>query len=436
MSAFLKIFSFSFIVILILGMFNFFIDPYGIYNDFLVDGINNPKSEAGGHEKFAKAYLVDSIKPEQIALGTSRVGYGINPQSEQWDGDGRKFNLSIADGSIYVARRFLQHAIAIQTPKQLILGLDFFAFNAKIKTAGDSSEALLAITAEGNVNPAYKKQLLLSSILSYSAVRSSIKTIKKSKEKIVHTLGANTGMRQFSIDGKEYLADEILAIPLSEKLPGASATFASAVRYFIGEKFLIGKDKEYYFEDKDTKNSSMDEFRKIVELCRQNNIQAYFFISPVHARMQEAIRVMGLWSLYEQWKRELVAVLEMEYGGNNYVLWDFSGYNAITRAEVIDGRMREYVDPSHYTPYVGDMILSRLFATRQENIPSDFGKKINGNNIDDVLVLLRQEQKRYQESNIEDVRLVEKIATEQNMQADNVTIIGDEKPVGAKRLIH
>ncbi len=432
MSPFLKIFSSSFLIIAVIGVFNFIVDPYGIYNTVHITGFNSPKSEAQNYEKLVKAYLVADIKPDAIAMGTSRVGYGIDPESKYWSGDGTKFNLSIGAGSVYITRRFLEHAIAIHVPDKLIMGLDFFAFNAKNKIASDYSDALLAIDKKGDFNKSYKWHILLSSILSYSATKTSINTIKKSNDKRIDAIDPNTGMRLYAINGKAYRADELVDIAANDVLPDTHKTFLATEKYFMREWYFSGDRKEYSFEDKAVGNSTFGEFKKIVKLCKDNNINVYFYISPVHARLQEAISVTGLWPLYEQWKKELVWLLEDEYASEQYSLWDFSGYNGMTSVDVRNGRMRTYVDPSHYSPVIGDMILSRMFDGDLTGIPSDFGRRLNGSSLDNVLGAIRQEQVRYKDKHTDDVMEIENAAASLNLGIDNVVILGGERPSGAK----
>ena len=57
-----------------------------------------------------------------------------------------------------------------------------------------------------------------------------------------------------------------------------------------------------------------NDFKKIVEFCRQNNIELIVFISPSHATQWEALRVTDRWDSFEEWKRKMVAITPV---------WDF-----------------------------------------------------------------------------------------------------------------
>ncbi|MGK7936871.1 MAG: hypothetical protein AB4206_13905 [Xenococcaceae cyanobacterium] len=52
----------------------------------------------------------------------------------------------------------------------------------------------------------------------------------------------------------------------------------------------------------------MENLQAIIDKCEQHNIEVKVFISPSHATQYEAINVAGLWSTFEQWKREVINI--------------------------------------------------------------------------------------------------------------------------------
>ena len=50
-------------------------------------------------------------------------------------------------------------------------------------------------------------------------------------------------------------------------------------------------------------DSPMDTFRALVRFCREEEIDLYLFISPIHARKQEVLWQFGLWTDFEDWNR-------------------------------------------------------------------------------------------------------------------------------------
>ncbi|MBI3796729.1 MAG: hypothetical protein HY268_07150 [Deltaproteobacteria bacterium] len=127
--------------------------------------------------------------------------------------------------------------------------------------------------------------------------------------------------------------------------------------------------------------------RSIVKQCRTEGINLYLFITPSHARDLEAIRVLGLYPLFEQWKRDMVNVLAAEAaqhpGEQPIPLWDFSGYNTLTTEDVPSAAekgkpMQWYWESSHFKKELGDLVLDRLFDYHEpgREVPEDFGVPI------------------------------------------------------------
>lgn len=75
----------------------------------------------------------------------------------------------------------------------------------------------------------------------------------------------------------------------------------------------------------------------LIKESRANNIELLLFISPVHARQLEVIRLSNLYPTFEQWKRDMVKVIaedvEQHPDKSPIQLWDFSGYNLLTTRE-------------------------------------------------------------------------------------------------------
>ena len=140
-----------------------------------------------------------------------------------------------------------------------------------------------------------------------------------------------------------------------------------------------------------------NDFKKIVEFCRQNNIELIVFISPSHATQWEALRVTDRWDSFEEWKRKMVAITPV---------WDFSGYNSVT-SEPIQPIMSNYVDNSHYTPNIGDFVLNRILSHNVEQVPEDFGVLITSENIEQHLAKIRSDREEWAKMRPNEVELVE-----------------------------
>lgn len=83
--------------------------------------------------------------------------------------------------------------------------------------------------------------------------------------------------------------------------------------YSIGLFFSL--HSSYIFSDE-----YFAKFKKIVELCKANNIKLIVFIPPSHATDMGSLNVIGEWQSMENWKRAMTKLIPV---------WDFSGYNRV-----------------------------------------------------------------------------------------------------------
>jgi hypothetical protein len=154
----------------------------------------------------------------------------------------------------------------------------------------------------------------------------------------------------------------------------------------------------------------MEDFRRVLATCREENIGLTLAINPVHALDLELVRAAGGWERFEQWKRETVRIIAEEQMEGRAVLWDFSGYSGPTMEEVPpagDGttRMKYYFENSHYTPELGRLMLDRMFSGR-----NDFGVIVARSNIEGHLENVRQAREHYAQSHPTDVSWVQRVA--------------------------
>ncbi|MFK5948608.1 MAG: hypothetical protein QM500_07560 [Methylococcales bacterium] len=432
MSIFLKTYLLSFSLLLLLGAFNLIVDPYGIHDIITINGFNSPKSEMQKHEKLFKAYMAGKIEPKSVVLGTSRADFGIDPSNKNWQYESG-YNMSLAGGDVYVTRRFMEHIAAIQPPKEVVMGLDFFTFNAMRPQAPDYNGDILAIRDDGAPNPYFMRDIFFTSTLSINALIDSYTTVLNSGKSYAQTLNYNTGMRQFIINGNPQDMRKLNQLKVADKQNGAHASFAKMENLYLKYVYFSGPKREYYFKNPSTGSSMLEELEKIIAIFKRHDTKVHFFISPAHARQYEVIRNLGLWPMFEQWKKEVVAILENEYGDDGYNLWDFSAYNSITTINVPEmSKMREYIDSTHYSPYTGDLILSKIFDAEHPSVPEDFGRKINSKTIDFELKRIRDNQQHYIETHGSDVSEIKKVAINSDFLTENIFIQGGDRPYGAK----
>lgn len=366
------------LLMLAVGLFNYVIDAYGIFNAFYSPKLNDVKLKKDNNDRLFRAVDIIRLKPKTLILGSSRAKLGLNPDHTVFRNKGNQvYNLGINGTNIYEVKRHLEHAIANQKDINLVLfSVDFFMFNNNLPNSPSFSESRIE-----------KKHIafndLISVLFSFDALGSSWETLQASwKEDRDKNYGVNGFMPSLNAeDGKtEY-------------------RFYSAIRNY----FIEG------YKDYEIVPQSWIYYQEIIKLCQDNNIDLIVFISPSHAVQWEAIGTMGRWETFEQWKRELVKFTPV---------WDFSGYNTIT-SEKIKDIMNNYTDSSHYRENIGAMVFNRIYNQQTDQIPDDFGILITENNIENHLANIRQQRQIWQENNSEKVQEIVKIYQEESKKSQN-----------------
>jgi AraC-like DNA-binding protein len=164
-------------------------------------------------------------------------------------------------------------------------------------------------------------------------------------------------------------------------------------------------------------------FDKIISLARKNKVKLHFFITPYHARHLELIDQAGLWDQFEDWKRELVALLQKDNEGRavnqRFELYDFTTYTKFNTTSVPmkgDSRstMKWYWNATHYKKELGDLILERMFSNKsvKDENGEDFGIKLVPENLQYTFVKQRRGKILYRASHVQDITDITSIGIE------------------------
>lgn len=358
----------TFIPILAVGFFNWLIDPYDAFDTPNFWGLNHEKTDKGNNDRLYKALDIIRIKPKVIIMGSSRTKQGLNPENPLFQDRQPVYNLAINGPNAYEVLRYVEHAIANQPDlEKIVLGVDFFMFNSQLENQPTFSEKRL------------EKQYMIPS----DAVNAlfSVDTLSASRDTLQESLATPPTVDKDNGFNPNPTAND-----------GKTAwRFDQSLKLYFRLHSGYQLSSEY-----------MSAFQKIVDLCRENNIDLVIFISPSHATQWEAIAQTGKWEVFEQWKRQIVQIAPV---------WDFSGYNSITTEPIAD-YMQNYSDNSHYTAAIGDLILEKIQGKSQNNIPADFGLLLSPENVDTHLAKIRFDQQLWRENNPDTVALVQRLYTE------------------------
>jgi hypothetical protein len=191
--------------------------------------------------------------------------------------------------------------------------------------------------------------------------------LKNSKENLT------VGSGKILIQGNVF-SNGILKVDKSRKNPGSTDDFTRGLTNSIAYSSSYKLSQERLLL-----------LKSIIDSCQQKGIALTIFISPSHATDMEGLHALGLWSEFEQWKREVSKIAP---------IWDFSGYNSIT-TEPIAKNMKYYLDSSHYRKETGDLILNRLLSYQENTVPEDFGVLMTPENIEAHLAKIRSDRENW-----------------------------------------
>lgn len=356
------------VILFLIIVFNFFIDPVGAFNAPSYYGINKSKPEQYTHQRLYKALDVIRLKPSSIILGSSRVQNGMDPKYYNVLRNEKIYNLGLTGPNMYEELRYFQHALYNQAElKTVIIGIDFFSFNDQLPNKPDFIDERLE---KNNIT----KSDFTSILFSKDALDLSIKTIYNNKLQPDYVY--------FSSDGA-ITEEQVLRDLDNRKM---NNVFAGTLSGFMNSPILY---QNYTLSDK-----QLDCFRELVKICRERTVNLTVFISPSHVSQMEAIRASGLWISYEQWKREITKITPV---------WDFSGYYYET-AEPISNSMEYFTDSHHYTKTFGNLILRSMFSREKDTA---VGTMLTQDNIEEILLKIRKDRELWASNNIEIIKWVE-----------------------------
>jgi hypothetical protein len=398
--SYLKFFGVLFSILLFsVATFNTLIDPFGKYQLIKIAGINSEKTQVEIIGlRTLKAISLLGADYHAVILGTSRANNAINPTHAAFQKIGATYNASLTGTNIYELEKVFDYILKQHRHlKEVVFSLDFLTFSSRRTVNADFEQSMFS--------EHYSIWRKLNSTFSLDETYYAIKTINDNvakKRAAYHTILTEQGFanKQFPLPHHQ------LFITILSK------------NFFVNKNTYAGF---CYSQDR------LHRFQRMLEKSRQRDISVKLFISPVHAWQLEALRIMGLYPTFEQWKRDLVAILAKEAAQHPdkpiYPLWDFTGYNSITTENIPVNptqQMQWYWESSHFKKAAGDLVLDKLFDYQSPGrvIPDDFGTLINRNNIEAHLQELHQQQQHYHQTHPQDIMKITRLAKQVRVKID------------------
>lgn len=379
--------------------FNWFVDPFWIWDSPQVKHINLIKPYIHNNQRIFETNRLLRFHPEALILGTSREDLGIDPRHPAF-ANFRTFNAAISSQP-YMESKELLRAISDKgnAPRLVVFGLIYeHSYLRHARPPDDFTK--------DNFSDGHRLDLLFNA-----------STLKFSLRTVAGNLWEEDALWRITLNGfstNEYWTH----------IPGSQRVWAKkSERYYVFMDHEVAcKNTFVAGNGKDQPVSPMEDLREAIAIAYRKGIDMRLFIGPAHARQWETLVASGLWGQFEEWKRMLIAMVEMEAikaHAKPFPVWDFSGYNSVTEENFppekdTSTRMRFYFESCHYTPATGDLVLDRIFnlSIPGRSVPDDFGVLLTKDNINSHLANIRRARERYRQTNPEDVAEIESLARE------------------------
>lgn len=385
---------------------NVVVDPFWRFDLVTLRGINGQRPVFSSFARSGKAGEVCRIRPAQVAIGTSRIEVGIDPQHPGWsDEPGPVYNLGLSGIGLKELSLTFQHVVNTSPLKRAVIGLDFLMFNANREAVVfgtevlDFDESQLVLSRDGSCRRTFLQDAnrligirgFMYSAMTIAGQLGAADEADNDKELAWLSLYDRNGFRPYFPIGFNHILNRI-----------GTRTAFSQEKYYIIKVWRPPPDERYCFTRPGQPNT-FDVFRDMVRFARRFGVDVRFYLEPQHARMMLALQDAGLWPQFEDWKRGVVEILAKEAEESDkpqFPLWDFSGFNSITDEHIPDEgdnttRTRWFWEGSHYRKAAGDLILDRLLNYHTSDVPADFGVRLSTENIESWLVATRKAGRDY-----------------------------------------
>lgn len=363
-----------------MALVNFIVNPFAVFPTKPIAGLS--EKHAMSNARLYKTFTLRHRQVDGLLLGSSRIEESMNPSGTAWQGI-NAYNMAMPGASLQEMKRNLQHAHALTPQKQVLIGLDFFMFNAFREYPSDFSEDYFSVTESGNRKWAgYPIRTYVNVLLSADGWGKSLQTIKLNRS---NSLASHEDNGMTSIETHQRVTATNAAI---------YQLFNSFENnYFRKNSFwLSGPNASYTTSNTSTGIDTLEQYRDLLDFVYRERINAHLLISPVHGRFLMALDGIGLWPHFADFKRQLVRINEevaKRYGVPAKPLWDFAQVNALT-TELLpeDKRLSEprrgmhwFWDPAHPHIHFGDLIQEAVFVSGSEQ----YGQRLRADNIEQAL---------------------------------------------------
>lgn len=381
-------------VVVMAGGLNLVVDPYGTFRLYENPRFNRIKPYPEHDITTVKSHALRHVRPDALILGNSRSEVGFDPTHPAWQKYGYRsvYNAAIPGSDINTAWKQLQQASAIQAPGIILLGLEFFDFLV-------SPEKPITPASESPKNRESDIIWQTRATLTMQAVMDSLTTLR---------IQFQRNPSQLTYRGFNPLLEYID----QARIDGYYTLFRQRAEENVKNH---GRRPANLFAQGTRSSNEFERLRQMVRWSIQHDCDLRLVIYPYHAQLLLIVDELGLWPLFDEWKRQVVRIINEETASNpersKVTLLDFSGFSTFSQEPIPEKGDRKsivkwYWEAGHFKKELGDLVIARSF--KQENADSlqDFGVSLTAQNLEAHLQHVQEDKTFFRAANPNSVREV------------------------------
>lgn len=325
----IKIWFIIIMLIPLISVFNYIIDPYGFNNKILMKNINSIKES---NTNFTIEYKSQKLREggwDNLMMGTSSIGVMDNSVVSRYLG-GKTFNLSQPASAMPVQLDSFMYAVQYNDIKNVIYAVDFISFNKNRRLNPDYIQLKNKLRSFDDFY-AYKMYINWNTFLTSS------KLIWDNYK------GTLTPAAKYLENGQRVYQNYIYAYETNKF--DVEKNIDSVTSYLLG--------KNGYYENYTYSQKYMNQFKRIVTYCKENNINLYVYIAPMYKDFLTNLAKSGIYDEFEYFKQELSFV---------------TGFIDFTQDNEIIDNINNFWDPLHLRVEKTTIIMNEVLAKSSEGL--------------------------------------------------------------------
>jgi hypothetical protein len=374
--------------------FNYLVNPYGNFDVPRIPWLNGLQLGFNRQPLLAKSLAVARIRPASVVLGNSRAERAYDPGHPGFT-DAPTYNLAVGGADFGEVHRLFLESLATGKLRRVLLAVDFF--DPSPKPSQNFPDVFMLTDESGRLLPWRRWQREAFILLSGTASVDSWWSLRHQyRPEVLHLA---TGVR------------------------AETAWEERQLRHQGGHRGASLQNESWYLDSNFSDISSpavergyrelLQEFDDVIALSAQHGIRLDVVINPVHARYNYLYWRIGIWPLYERWKRDLVAAAARS--PRRVAVWDFSGISectseALPRLNDVATRMRWYHETGHFRLRLGNLVLDQVYGNKRSESCPGLGKLLDTETIDGTLAEQRAVLRRWMASHPADVLEIDNLA--------------------------